>query len=151
MDSNNYISRERFKELIGWNCANEPYSWQALKLANGLNGARMGGAKIFKNHYAVYYKYDVIKDIIFFPIVFKMGCRGFVAHNKEEFIHFLEEIKKENFSVMEKKVEEKVEKMVGCPITEIRKHEISNENRIPYDESYDWNKEQFNGYWYVEC
>ena len=147
----NYISRQDFKDLIGWNCGNEPYSWQALKLANGLNGARMGSAKIFKNHYEVYYKYDVIKDIIFYPIVFKMGCRGFVANNKEELIHFLEEIKKENFSVMEKKVEEKVEKMVNSPITDIRNDEISHEDRIVFQEAYDWIEEKYLGYWYVEC
>lgn len=147
----NYISRQDFKDIIGWNCANEPYSWQALKLANGLNGARMEGAKIFKNHYAVYYKYNVIKDIIFFPIVFKMGCRGFVAHNKEELIHFLEEIKKENFLVMEKKVEEKVEKMVNRSITDIRNDEIAHEDRIVFEEAYDWREEKYLGYWYVEC
>jgi len=80
----NYISRDKFKELIGWNCANEPYGWQALKLANGLNGARLSGAKIFDNHYSVYYKYDVRSGKYYFPIVFKMGVRGFVAHNIEE-------------------------------------------------------------------
>lgn len=146
-----YIETNKFRELIGWSYNNEPFSWQRLKLANGLDGARMEGAKIFNSHYSVYYKYDVIKEKVFFPIVFKMGCRGFVAHNKKELEHFLAEIKKENFSVMEQKIEEKVERMVGTPITEIRKDEIAHEDRIVYEEAYDWNKEEYFGYWYVQC
>ena len=138
------ISRKDFREIIGWNCGNYPFCTSGLSLINGLSGAEIDGAKIGENHYNLYYKYDVIKDIILFPIIITSGDKCFIATNKADLINFVAN------PILEKKFEAKVEKMPDCDYKQIRQHEIAFSNRIPYDELYNWSKEEFYGYRYVE-
>ena len=143
------ISRKEFREIIGWNHSNYPYSTSGLSLINGLSGAELKGAKIGESHYNLYYKYDVMKDIILFPIiitslVLSYGDKCFIATNKNDLINFVAN------PILEKEFEKKVEKMPDCGYKTIRQHEIAFSNRIPYNELYDFNKEKFYGYRYVE-
>ena len=115
-----------------------------MSLINGLSGAEIEGAKIGENHYNLYYKYNVIQDIIHFPIIIASGDKCFIATNKTDLINFVAN------PILEKKFEAKVEKMPDCDYKQIRQHEIAFSNRIPYDELYNWSKEEFYGYRYVE-
>ena len=81
------ISRKDFREIIGWNCGNYPFCTSGLSLINGLSGAEIEGAKIGENHYNLYYKYNVIKDIIHFPIIITSGDKCFIATNKTDLIN----------------------------------------------------------------
>ena len=89
-------------------------------------------------------KYNVIQDIIHFPIIIASGDKCFIATNKTDLINFVAN------PILEKKFEAKVEKMPDCDYKQIRQHEIAFSNRIPYDELYNWSKEEFYGYRYVE-
>lgn len=142
------ITRKEFRGIIGWNHSNYPYSTSGLSYINELSGAEIEGAKIGEKHYNLYYKYNVIKDIVLFPIIITpyddKADKCFIAHSKEELIEFV------NHPTFDKNFEVKVEKMVGCDYKEIRNHEIAFTNRIPFTELYSWSKEEFYGYRYVE-
>ena len=142
------ISRMDFRAMVGWNCGNYPYSTSGLSYANGLSGAQIECAKINESHYNLYYKYDVLKDTIHFPIVITPYAddadKCFIAHSRLELVGFLEN------PTFDKPFAEKREIMIGSDYSAIRSHEISVWNRIPFTELYDWNKEEFYGYKYVE-
>ncbi len=142
------LTRQDFKEIIGWTYANYPYDYGCLNYINDLSGVEIDGARIGKNQYNLYYKYNVIKDIVLFPIIItpynNKADKCFIANNREEFISFV------NNPIFDKNFEVKVEKMVGCNYKDIRQHEIVFNNRIPFTELYSWSKEEFYGYKYVE-
>jgi len=111
-------------------------------------GKCVSGTRIGKEHYNLYYKYDVMKDIVFFPIIITedddKANKCFIAKSREELEQFVEKPKfTQDFEI-------KNEKMVGREYKEIRSHEVSFNNRIPFTELYSWSKEEFYGYRYVE-
>ena len=69
----NNMSLNAFKEKIGWNVANVPFSESGFRLIDGNSVAEIGGAKIFNVHFGIYYKYHLISDKIYFPIIFTHG------------------------------------------------------------------------------
>lgn len=138
------ISRNEFREIIGWTTNNYPLSCETLNYINELSGSKIGGTRIGNKHYTLYYKCNVMKDIVLFPIIIANKEKCFIANDKKDLIDFVEH------PILDKNFEEKVEKMVGCDYKKIRSHEITFSNRIPFDELYSWSKEEFYGYKYVE-
>ena len=142
------ISYSKFKEKIGWNVSNVPLDEGNLRLENGYSVASIGGAKIFGVHFGIYYKYNVMENNIQFPIVFKHGSGKLVVHNENELDEWIGNhcilcYLCDNFEV-------KTENLRGMDYKEIRQEEIKYPNRLPFDELYDFTKDEFYGYRYVE-
>lgn len=138
------ISRKDFRGIIGWNYKNSPLIEETLRLSNGYYGAKVDGTLIRNVHYTLYFKYDTMKDVIFFPIIIAKGGKCFKAKNADELANFIEK------PILDRCFEERIEKMTDCDYKQIRQHEIAFSNRIPYDELYNWYKDEFYGYRYVE-
>lgn len=142
------ISYNKFKEKIGWNVSNVPLEEGSLKLEDGSSVASIGGAKIFGVHFRIYYKYDVMKNTIQFPIIFTKGGGKLVVHNETELDEWLG-----NHCILCylcDNLEIKSENLRGMDYKEIRREEIKHPNRLPIDELYDFSKEEFFGYRYIE-
>lgn len=143
-----YISIEKFREKIGWNCSNYPFSTEGLSLLSGNSVASIEGAKIFNVHFGIYYKYDILADKVYFPIVFTKGGGRFVAHNEAELDEWIGNNCALSYLVENHEVKREV--LRGMDYSEIRKEEIKYPNRLVFTELYDYNKEEFYGYKYVE-
>lgn len=143
-----YMSINKFREKIGWNSANYPYSSEALSLLGRDSVAHIEGAKIFNVHFGIYYKYDILADMVYFPIVFTKGGGRFVAHNEAELDEWI--ASHCLLCYLTENHEEKKEILRGVDYTEIRNEEIKYPNRLVFDELYDFDKEEFYGYRYIE-
>lgn len=142
------MSLIEFKQMIGWNCSNNPLSESSLRLIDGNSVAENKGTKIFGVHFSMYYKYNLAADKIYFPIVFAKGGGRFTAHNREELKEWLDNhcilcYLTENF-------EEKVENLPDADYMDIRNEEIKYPNRLVYDELYSFTNDKFIGYKYIE-
>lgn len=142
------MSLKEFKQMIGWDYSNNPLSESSLNLIDGNSVAENKGTKIFGVHFSMYYKYNLVADKIYFPIVFAKGGGRFTAHNREELKEWLDHhcilcYLCDNF-------EEKVENLPDADYMDIRKEEIKYPNRLVYDEIYSFTKDKFIGYKYIE-
>lgn len=142
------ISYSKFREKIGWNVSNVPLEEGSLSLYNEYSVASIRGAKIFGVHFGIYYRYNVIENNIHFPIVFTHGGGKLVVHNENELDewignHCILSYLCDNFEV-------KKENLRGMDYKEIRCEEVKYPNRLPFSELYDFSKNEFYGYRYVE-
>jgi hypothetical protein len=142
------ISLNTFKVKICWSVSNEPLEINSLHLVNGNSVAEIHGARIFGVHFGIYYKFDLLADKAYFPMVFTHGSGRFTAHNEKELDEWLEH--RCLLCYFTENLDVKVEKLNGMDYKDIRKEEIKYPNRFPFDELYDWNKEAFFGYKYIE-
>ena len=143
----NTISINEFRKQIGWTPNNYPYSVESLNLVNRHSGVKLGGAFINGTHYNVYYNKDILGSVIYFPIVFTNGSNSYKVSDATDFEAFLNgELKP-----TESPLTEQNEILRGFEYTKIRQHEVSQPNRIVFDELYSWSKEEFYGYQYMEC
>ena len=142
---NDTIQIDDFKKTIGWTVSNNPMRENSLGLGDGTSVAYNKGVRINGNDgYTVCYKYDIVKGIVFFPIVFAKDNKCFMATSKDSIEEFVETgILNEPFAV-------KKEIMKGYDHKEIKKHEMMFKNRLPIHELYDWNTDRLYGYQYIE-
>ena len=134
-----------FEKIIGWNASNVPMDEKSLRLEDGTRVAYNRGVRINgKEGYTVCYRYDIIKGVIFFPIVFAKDNRRYTASDVKSIENFVETgILNEPFLI-------KNEIMKGSDYKRIRNHEIMFNDRLPFTELYDWNTDSFYGYSYIE-
>lgn len=142
------MSLKEFKQMIGWDYSNNPLSESSLRLIDGNSVAENKGTKIFGVHFSMYYKYNLVADKVYFPMVFTHGSGRFTAHNEKELDEWLEH--RCPLYYFTENLDVKVEKLNGMDYKEIRNEEIKYPNRLPFDELYDWNKDEFFGYKYIE-
>lgn len=142
------ISYDKFKEKIGWNVTNEPLEQCSLRLNDGNSVASIGGARILGMHFGLYYKYNILDYKVFFPIIITHGGGRFTAHNEKELDEWLEH--RCLLCYFTENLEVKVEKLNGIDYKEIRNEEIKYPNRLAFDELYDFTKDEFVGYKYLE-
>ena len=142
------MSLNAFKVKIDWSVSNEPLEINSLRLANGNSVAEIHGARLFGMHFGIYYKFDLLADKVYFPMVFTHGGGRFTAHNEKELDEWLEH--RCLLCYFSEKLEVKVEKLNGMDYKDIRKEEIKYPNRLAFDELYDFSKDEFVGYKYLE-
>ena len=145
---NESMSLKAFREKIGMTAHNCPRSEQALHLISGNSVAKVEGARIFNVRFGIYFKYDILADKAYFPIIFTHGGGRFTAHNEAELNEWIDAYCPMCYFCED--LEEKVEKMEGKDYQEIRKDEVSHPERLVYDELYDFTNDEFYGYKYVE-
>ena len=141
------MSLNDFKEKIGWNVANEPLEENSLRLEDGNSVASIRGARMFGVHFGIYYKYNLCADKIFFPIVFTKSGK-LVVNNEKELDEWLGH--RCGLCYMCDNVEIKNEILRGIDYKSIRIEEIKHQDRLVFDELYDYNNEEFYGYKYIE-
>ena len=144
----NTIPIDRFKEKIGWTPSNWPHSDGCLKLIDGKSVANVNGARISGNHFSIHYKYDIIANEIYFPIVFMCEEAGLVVNNEQELDDWAG--KRFSLSCMKDKVEVKKEYMKGRTEKEIRQDEVRHKDRLPFSQIYDYDTDDTIGYKYIE-
>ena len=143
----NSISISEFRNKIGWTPNNYPYSVGSLKLVNGNCGVKLGGARIERTHFNVYYNENILGGVIYFPILFTNGSNSYKVNNSTDLEAFLNG----KLQTFDNPITEQKEILHGLEYSQIKMHEVSQPNRIVFSELYSWSKEQFYGYEYVMC
>lgn len=139
------ISIGDFKRIVGWNMGNMPLNEGSLKLSDGTSVAMNRGMRINgREGFSSCYRYDIMKGVVFFPIVFALGGRRCTVSNKAEIDDFVRDM------ALDEPFEIKKEIMNSSGYSEIRADEIAHSDRLPFEELYDWHTERFYGYKFIE-